>query len=38
VVRFIDARIAQRRKDKGFQDRLRHIIDEDRAILERLAQ
>jgi hypothetical protein len=34
----IDARIAQRRKDKGFQDRLRRIIDEDRAILERLAQ
>lgn len=34
----IDARIAQRRKDKGFQHRLRRIIDEDRAILERLGQ
>lgn len=34
----IDDRIAQRRGDKDFQARLRRIISDDRAILERLAQ
>jgi Arc/MetJ-type ribon-helix-helix transcriptional regulator len=34
----IDKLIAERRKDKEFQARLRAMIDEDRAILERLAR
>ena len=33
----IDARIAQRRNDKDFQARLRTIVEQDRAILDRLA-
>ncbi len=34
----IDARIAERRADKDFQNRLRRLADEDRAILDRLGQ
>ena len=30
--------IERRRKDKAFQDRLRRMLEEDREILERLAQ
>jgi len=33
----IDERIAQRRQDSDFQARLRAIVEQDRAILERLA-
>jgi hypothetical protein len=33
----IDDRIAQRRQDEDFQTRLRAIVAEDRAILDRLA-
>jgi hypothetical protein len=34
----IDERIAQRRQDSDFQARLREIVEQDRAILERLAR
>lgn len=34
----IDAHIEARRRDKEFQDRLTRILEEDRAILERLAR
>jgi hypothetical protein len=34
----IDDRIAQRREDKDFQDRLKRIITENQAVLKRLAQ
>jgi hypothetical protein len=34
----IDDRIARRRADKDFQARLRQVLEEDRAILERLAE
>jgi hypothetical protein len=34
----IDALIAERRKDKEFQARLRKMIEEDRAVLDRLAR
>lgn len=33
----IDDRIAQRRQDSDFQARLKAIVEQDRAILERLA-
>lgn len=33
----IDERIERRRQDKDFQDRLRTIVEQDRAILDRLA-
>lgn len=33
----IDERIERRRQDKDFQDRLRAIVEQDRAILDRLA-
>ena len=34
----IDELIAERRKDKEFQARLRQMVEEDRAILDRLAR
>ena len=34
----IDALIDERRKDKEFQARLRQMVEEDRAILDRLAR
>lgn len=34
----IDRLIEERRKDKAFRARLREMIEEDRAILERLAR
>jgi primosomal protein N'' len=34
----IDQLIAERRKDKEFQARLRKMVEEDRAILDRLAR
>jgi predicted DNA-binding protein len=34
----IDLLIDERRKDKGFRDRLRRMIEDDRAILDRLAR
>jgi hypothetical protein len=33
----IDERIERRRQDKDFQERLRTIVEQDRAILDRLA-
>lgn len=33
----IDERIERRRQDKDFQERLRAIVEQDRAILDRLA-
>lgn len=34
----IDLLIEDRRKDKAFRDRLRQMIEDDRAILDRLAR
>lgn len=34
----IDLLIKERRKDKAFQNRLRRMIEDDRAILDRLAR
>ena len=34
----IEAQIAMRRRDDGFRERLRGMMEEDREILERLAQ
>ncbi len=34
----IDLLIDERRKNKAFRDRLRHMIEDDRAILDRLAR
>jgi Arc/MetJ-type ribon-helix-helix transcriptional regulator len=34
----IDRHIEERRADKDFQDRLRRIMEEDKAILDRLAR
>ncbi len=34
----VAARIEERRKDKAFQKRLREIIDQNRRVLERLAE
>lgn len=34
----VDEHIAARRKDRAFRERLQHIIDRDKELLERLAQ
>lgn len=34
----VSARVEERRKDKAFQKRLREIIDQNRRVLERLAE